>query len=352
MSIPPFATKQERILLAARITDLEDLVRKLQARNAELEARNYDLEARNYDLETQNTQPSSPVWENVYFASRPTPRFFAQSITYNEKIYTFGGSSNGHPISMLECYDCKTQQLATLTPIPSPRCGMALVTAGEFILCIGGIDIVNGTEIVSNKVEAYRVSTNNWYSVASLPSPRAYCSAVFLNNLVYCIGGLGRSDIAVFDPHANKWNAETIPLPDCRFLVGAVSHAGKILIVGGGIDPDATSTPIITFDPANMAAPFSLNGLAPSINVNSHGLVIVNNHLYLIGGNLHRHASKLVQSLNLTDETATWTEELPLPTDISAFSVAHDDHCIYCIYGKNEASVGLSSFLKLRVQPD
>ncbi|XP_069612316.1 kelch domain-containing protein 8A [Ranitomeya imitator] len=76
-----------------------------------------------------------------------------------------------------------------------------------------------------------------WQSLASLSSPRVYCSLVEAGGQIFAIGGCDdagnpMNTFEMFSPEVNRWTNLT-PMPSARAGVAVVSLGKRIMVVGG-----------------------------------------------------------------------------------------------------------------------
>jgi len=259
-------------------------------------------------------------------------RCFTSSISHSGKIYAFGGSTGDTIHNVLECFDPKTNTWTKMHQMPSARCGYALVAVGDYILCLGGIEMINEKQQLSSKVEAYNVPNNQWMRATNMPSPRAYFSAIFSNNRVFCFGGLGTSNFSIFDPSTNVWEPTATPLPSERFILSAIEYKGLVYLLGGSAEGGVEKIQVDIFNPLDRT--FLQEGRFEMDNINSQGAVLINNKVVCVGGigSDGRYTEK-VRILDL--ETKTWTEGPNLPSARSGFGVAGLNGSVYCIGGRS-----------------
>ena len=121
-------------------------------------------------------------------------------------IYAIGSVvSNGNYSSEVEAYNPSTNQWTSVAPLPTDRGSLAATTGKDgTIYAIGGV-VNNGN--YSSEVEAYNPSTNQWTSVAPLPTARAFLAATTgKNGTIYAFGGddgsvVGSSEVDAITKH-------------------------------------------------------------------------------------------------------------------------------------------------------
>ena len=94
----------------------------------------------------------------------------------------------------------------------------------------------------SNLAEVYDPSTNSWTTLAPMPSVRSYPAVAVANGRIYVMGGAFRGSPTIptvwldvveeYDPSTNTWATRT-PMPTPRMGHGAVTHDGRVYVIGG-----------------------------------------------------------------------------------------------------------------------
>jgi N-acetylneuraminic acid mutarotase len=120
------------------------------------------------------------------------------------KIYAFGGFVLPQagppawvPIDNAWEYDPTTDNWRTLAPLPTKRGSPVAVSVGDKIYVLGGATVLPGATAVHpaqphysvGAVEEYDIATNSWRSRASLPTPRNHAVGAAVNGKIYVIGG-------------------------------------------------------------------------------------------------------------------------------------------------------------------
>jgi len=176
-------------------------------------------------------------------------------VYHGGKIYVAGGRFAGAPcggseVSNLQIYDIASGAWGMGAPLPMPLSDSAAVSVGNNIYVFGGCS--SGAPQSTTLI--YNIQTNTWSSGAPLPEAGVIDpSAGRCGNKIHLIGGA--FSIGVFtdnhfeyNPVANTWSSSTsIPggLIGSGTETQAVSTAGKIFIVGGGIFGSGASNPVL-----------------------------------------------------------------------------------------------------------
>lgn len=173
------------------------------------------------------------------------------AVVYNNRIFVFGGYHEHADSDVVEVYDpgTDTWQPQPVTYMPEALHRPAVTVVADKAYVIGGYSM--SEEQAVSDVSAYDFTTGTWTTttdgLAPLPHPREIsCSsaAPVVDGKIYLIGGGDRAkgyikEVDIYDPVSNTWQAGT-PLP-----TGTNSHLSVIVddmiyVVGGniGYDPD------------------------------------------------------------------------------------------------------------------
>jgi len=143
----------------------------------------------------------------------------------------------------------KTAFSQNLVPpnMPHPRVGMCSARLGAKLFLIGGAQKMRSEDLSSilsdirgtSIVEAFDFNTMSWdTNIARLNTPRAYATAVSLDDSIYVMGGINDSGrvlntVEVYDPSKNSWHYGPSML---RHREGAASvvYGDSIFVFGGG----------------------------------------------------------------------------------------------------------------------
>lgn len=125
-------------------------------------------------------------------ADVPAARTNHTIVTWNEKLYLFGGTNNETRFNDVWSFDPRTNtwtQLDCIGYIPSPREGHAAAMVGDVMYIFGGRDS-EGLDL--GDLAAFRISTKRWYTFQNMgpsPSPRSGHSMTTHNGKIYVLGG-------------------------------------------------------------------------------------------------------------------------------------------------------------------
>ncbi|XP_078490797.1 kelch-like protein 12 [Ciona intestinalis] len=150
--------------------------------------------------------PVVNTWTNI--ARMKTERCQHALVSYNGRLYTFGGSDTHfglNPLNSMESFDPREGKWKSLKPMNERRRGLCGVVYNDEIYAIGGDEL--------KSVERYNIRTNTWTNVSSLNHVRNGSCACVVNGKIYVIGGTddkeSETTIEAYDGTINEWKIET-----------------------------------------------------------------------------------------------------------------------------------------------
>lgn len=187
-----------------------------------------------YELE-----PSVDLW--ISKSSMPGPRGAHATVACQGKIYALGGTDRaGRAVRTNEVYDPASDIWQTLSPMPSPREHLAAAVIDTLIYVIGGRYPQGGQLTNVSTLEAYSPATDTWHELTPMPTPRGGLAAAAMNDFLYVLGGeffFGSTGVYAeneeYDPLSDSWR-QVAPLPTPRHGMSAVVHDDQLYVIGGG----------------------------------------------------------------------------------------------------------------------
>ncbi len=170
----------------------------------------------------------------------PVARAAHAATVLDGQIYVAGGSpdARAHDFAV---YDPLDDEWTVLPDMPTPRNHLGVVALAGRILAVagrsGGISPVAGT----GTLEAYDPDTQEWQSLAPMPTPRSGIAAAVFQDRLVVFGGEGGApdpsgvfrETEAYDPETSSWRA--LPLmPTGRHGIGAAVLDDGVHIAGGG----------------------------------------------------------------------------------------------------------------------
>ena len=201
--------------------------------------------AKIYEL---NLADSIPHWREV--APLSYPRSCFNAVEFEGHIIVAGGYCGSSQTDSVEIYQLQTDEWKTISPLSSPKHGVALVSCCKGVFALGGF----GGSYLSS-VEHLTALNGTWKSIAPLRTPRNFVAAVYCDGFIYSIGGLTSSNlynkfVEKYNPDENTWS-EVASMNIARQGHAAAVVHGKIVVVGGRDSLHQAVREIDCYDPAS-----------------------------------------------------------------------------------------------------
>ncbi|KAI0018095.1 hypothetical protein F4780DRAFT_781658 [Xylariomycetidae sp. FL0641] len=135
------------------------------------------------DVDTAGGAPKGPV---------PPARTNHTMVTYNDKMYLFGGTNGYEWFNDVWCFDPMTRiwaQLDCIGYIPVPREGHAASLVDDVMYVFGG-RTEEGADL--GDLAAFRISSRRWYTFQNMgpsPSPRSGHTMTAVGKAIWVLGG-------------------------------------------------------------------------------------------------------------------------------------------------------------------
>jgi N-acetylneuraminic acid mutarotase len=247
-------------------------------------------------METLDASNVAAGWTALDDTIMFTPRSKFSTVVVDNSIFAIGGHDGAALLDIVEYYDTTAGTWTAGPSLPKAIAEHSSVLVGDMIYVFGGVDDVG----VVGEVYALDVTNLNagWKTMASMPTPRQWTTASYLDGKVYVVGGsttLAESGqtamLEIYDPISNTWCST------------AVSDS-----IGEWC----------TRDPQSM--------LEPRV---THSAEIIDGMLYVVAGKQDGTGS--IASVEAYDpETNTWISKRSVPTARHrARSVLHNNQIIY-----------------------
>lgn len=171
----------------------------------------------------------------------PTSRTEAAVAILDQKIYIIGGFSPQGVTDLVEIFDLATGEWYEGAPLPEPRHHAAIAVTDDTLFIIGGF--TSGFWNPSSDVFAYNPDLNQWSQKSSMPTPRGALAAGIVDGKLFAIGGANKKNFRLintnanemYDPESDQWTS-LAPLPTPRDHLTVSSFNGKIYAIGGRIN--------------------------------------------------------------------------------------------------------------------
>ncbi|CAG8495640.1 1551_t:CDS:2, partial [Paraglomus occultum] len=193
-----------------------------------------------------NTETKNWV-QPAIIGNRPIARFGHTATTVGTKMYIFGGEAEGYHMNDLLALDvasmnsgeARWEVVVPANDPPSGRSGHVAVTFNEKIYIFGGTD---GNKCY-NDTWCYDIRSNTWTElvcIGYIPLPRDSHGATLVGDVVYVFGGKGSEgeelgDLAAFRITNKRWYMfqKMGPSPYARHTTVLSACREKIFVLGG-----------------------------------------------------------------------------------------------------------------------
>ncbi|MCA6069452.1 T9SS type A sorting domain-containing protein [Chryseobacterium sp. RG1] len=224
------------------------------------------------------------------------PKRFANSETYNNKVYIFNGWGNSH----LEIVDLATHKVTKGAVNHSYTGNAGSAIHNGKIYTFGGSGLNNAaTTVFSNRFQYYDIASDTWHPLPDMPKARETKGKI-VNDKLYVIGGFNGTSsrlIDVYDLNKNLWT-EQYTMPSGISGHSLAVSGNKIFIAGGYNN----QTFLAYFDTETN----KLHQLSSNMIPRRHAAAeIYNNKLYIMGGSttsLTKSAIKSIQVADISEE--------------------------------------------------
>ena len=244
------------------------------------------------------------------------------------------------------------------------------IPANRLAVCVFIVALIAASVLVSLSlsvaqsahVEAARfVPIGNWSPTTLLPQPLAAWNAFVHNGAIYTIGGRNSSDQPTKTTYYAKiqsngelgaWTS-TQPLPVALYLHSVSVDDTYVYVVGGWSGSQTEST--------IWRAPFDANGGLGAwtnvgsypVNIDLHGSVIANGHLYVLGGwNGLQPLNNVYYAETAAGGIGQWQVANPLPVPLYRLAATVYKDVIYVTGGYDNNQTARNSVYYAKINAD
>ncbi|WBV61814.1 hypothetical protein PFY12_06745 [Chryseobacterium camelliae] len=259
-----------------------------------------------------------------------SPKKFANSETYDNKIYIFNGWGNSH----LEIVDLVTHKVTkgAVNHSYTGNAGSAIHNGKIYVFGGSGL---NGaaTTVFSNRFQYYDIASNTWHPLPDMPKARE-AKGKIVNDKLYVIGGFNGTSlrlINVYDLNTNRWtNQYTMP---AGISGHSLAVSGNKIFIAGGYN---NQTFLAYFDTTTN----KFHQLSSNMIPRRHAAAeVYNDKLYIIGGSttsVTKSAIKSIQAADISDTTLANTTSENRILETKVYTTASKDGFI--ISNKNNSN--------------
>jgi len=250
-----------------------------------------------------------------------------------DDLYVLGGfDSTGRGSAVVERYDPASDAWTRVADLPRALQHVGAAAVAGRLYCIGGF--VGSTFAPTADVYVYDPGANEWSATTSLPAARGALAAVALDGRIHAVGGSGPSGSVtthyVYDPASLEWS-ERMSFPgNGRNHLAAVALDGALYVAGGRFDGggQTNSAALDRYDPAAN----EWTSLAPMPTARSGlGAAVLDGKIIVLGGEVNpAHPNRVFPQVELYDpSTDRWTSlaDMPVPRHgIGAVAIGNRIH--------------------------
>ena len=229
----------------------------------------------------------------------PIERSQFDAVLLNHKAYLVGGNKNGHA---LLAYDFASDTWETKSPVSeSPETSEK--TTVEVI--DGKIYLIQGS---NGTLNVYDPQTDTWERKASMSMSKNDYQTEVVNGKLYVIGGEGLQTLEEYNPSSNTWiTKKAMPAKRDYFSTGVVD--GKIFVIGGRNGVNTLKT-MSEYDPVSNEW---TNRTSMTDGRFNFQVIAINQDIYVLGGSQYVNSTsnqpvRTVEKYNI--DTNKW-ESLP-----------------------------------------
>jgi len=240
--------------------------------------------------DTYRYLPEGDQWQRL--ASKPHPVSDASAVLLGEKIFVPGGRlENGQPTRDVEVYNPRQNTWEIFAPLPAPRSRYALVSFEGKLYLFGGWDGSKAT----NTVFEYIPEADAWRERTPMPTARMSCGATVAGGKIFVIGGTdGGENYAVNEVYypqrdiigESPWETQQ-PMPDALGNVAATNIADTVFV--SGETPEGNSVLYDYLPPKNQWEKLQLG---PQEILDQPGMIGFDTFIYFLGGKRDSQYSK------------------------------------------------------------
>jgi len=270
----------------------------------------------------------------------PIPLSQTTALTYDGKIYLFGGMTESGVSGQVWVYDIQGNSWTRRSDKPTAASDLKAAILGENIYLPGGIDDQGNALSI---VEVYNGASDSWTIAAPLPQPLSnYAIEVFAGK-IFIIGGKSgdkvQNNIYSYDPVSNQWQIEQ-PLTSKRFNLESILWGGRIYLVGGndGITDLATVESFVPALSQNSTIIFREERSLPEPSSNCSGEQILDTLFVICPTKIMKLA---------TDRSSWITEPNPPTFNLDpGFATTNLSNNLYIMGGISESGKAGSAFIR------
>lgn len=208
------------------------------------------------------------------------------ALAANDKVYAIGGEAS----SAFQVFDPISGTWSAAPTLPRPVFASAAATWQGRLHLVGGWNYSNTASASVAHHSVFNTATNAWTRAAPLQEARNAAGAAAIDASLYVVGGRSPgirandqqslASLEAYDATTDQW-LSLAPMPTARGSLAVVALGGRLYALGGEATPGTVTDAVECFDPATRswrvltAMPYRSHGL---------GAVAMGTALYVMGG--------------------------------------------------------------------
>jgi len=284
-----------------------------------------------------------PRWKVL--TPMPTPRSGLAVAGIENFIYAIGGETRENITNVVEKYDPVSDRWEALRSKPTAVKDIGAAVLGGKIYVPGG-QLANGK--MSNVLEIYDPQTNTWSDGQPMPISTSGYGITSFEGKIYLFGGKDGGDyldvVLEYDPINDQWQSKT-PMPTERSMLGAVSVGEKIFVIGG-INNSGILPLNEVYQPNQDIGSINPWSIGPSLpyGLYAMGVASIADTIQVIGGKSNKNDQ--ADSLRLLPFTNEWQELGSMSnqslTNLGIIPLGTKLYIVGGKYGENPSDLNLS----------
>ena len=226
--------------------------------------------------------------------------------------------------------------------MPTARSEIAATNIRENIYVIGGFDRSGKALDIA---ENYNVLNDSWKAISPLPEPLHHTTALSHDGKIYVVGGF-TSDVGewiptnklfIYDPIKNEWK-EGKSMPTARGALTATFVNGILYAVGGQQSSDIESSQILKTNEAYDPISDTWTSKTSMPTAKHHAAsTAIDGKIYVIGGRSVANSSMINLNVNemYVPQKDAWLSLEPMPSKRSGIAAASMNNTIFVFGGED-----------------
>jgi len=258
-----------------------------------------------------------------------------------DDIYVIGGLNlSGDTLDVVEVYNVKNNSWKSIAPLPRGLNHPAAASYDGKIYVVGGY--ISSEWIPSNQLFIYDPIKNQWTEGNPMPTPRGALNALFVNGILYAIGGRDNTKSLnineAYDPLTNNWISKP-SMPTARNHAASSTVDNKIYITGGRAGPYALTN--VNANEMYDTETEKWTAVEPMPSKRSGtAAAAINNSFFVFGGEdtIKTHAN----NEEYDTQDGKWITQEPMPTSRHGLAAVSVDDRIFVIGGGPKPGLSVS----------